>query len=69
MAMEARRFPGQEKKVIEFYRANPDALANLRAPIYEDKVIDFIVEMAKVSDKPVSLEELLKPEPEDEAAA
>lgn len=69
MAMEARRFPGQERKVVEFYRNNPDALANLRAPIYEDKVIDFIVEMAKVTDKPVAPEELLKPDPEDEQAA
>lgn len=69
MAMEARRFPGQERKVIEFYRSNPEALANLRAPIYEDKVIDFIVEMAKVTDKPIAPEELLKPDPEDEKAA
>jgi trigger factor len=69
MAMEARRFPGQERKVVEFYRSNPDALANLRAPIYEDKVIDFIVEMAKVTDKPIAPEELLKPDPEDEKAA
>jgi trigger factor len=69
IVQEARRFPGQERKVVEFYRNNPDALANLRAPIYEDKVIDFIVEMAKVTDKPVSPEELLKPEPEEEQAA
>ncbi len=64
---EARRHPGYEKQVIEFYRKNPEALANLRAPLFEDKVIDFIVEMAKVTDRPVSIEELLRPE--DEAAA
>jgi trigger factor len=69
LATEARRFPGQERKVVEFFRNNPDAMANLRAPIYEDKVIDFIVEMAKVTDKPVPPEELLKPDPEDEKAA
>ncbi|MBX6368547.1 MAG: trigger factor [Rhodospirillales bacterium] len=69
IVQEARRFPGQERQVVEFYRKNPDALANLRAPIYEDKVIDFIVEMAKVTDKPVSPEELLKPEPDEEKAA
>jgi trigger factor len=63
---EARRHPGYEKQVIEFYRKNPEALANLRAPLFEDKVVDFIVEMAKVTDKPVSIEELLRPE--DEAA-
>jgi trigger factor len=63
---EARRHPGYEKQVIEFYRKNPEALANLRAPLFEDKVVDFIVEMAKVTDRPVSIEELLRPE--DEAA-
>jgi trigger factor len=68
MINEARRFPGQERKVVEFYQKNPDALANLRAPIYEDKVIDFVVEMAKVTDKPMPIEELLKPDPEDEKA-
>ena len=65
---EARRFPGQEKKVVEFYRGHPEALAQLRAPLFEDKVIDFIVEMAKVTDKPVSGEDLLK-DPDDEQAA
>ena len=56
---EARRFPGQERKVVEYYRNNPGALDGLRAPIYEDKVVDFILELAKVTDTPVSLEELL----------
>ena len=48
----------------DFYRNNPDALASLRAPIFEDKVVDFILELAKVTDKKVSREELYK---EDEA--
>ena len=61
---EARRHPGYEKQVIEFYRKNPEALANLRAPLFEDKVVDFIVEMAKVTDRPVSIEDLLRPEDE-----
>jgi len=69
IVMEARRFPGQEKQVVDFYRNNPEALANLRAPIYEDKVIDFILEMAKTTEKAVPVEELLKPDPEDEQAA
>ena len=60
----ARQVPGREQKVWDFYRNNPDALASLRAPIYEDKVIDYILELAKVTDKPVSREELYK---EDEA--
>ena len=53
--------------MIEFYRKNPEALANLRAPLLEDKVVDFIVEMASVSDRPVSIEELLRTD--DEPAA
>jgi trigger factor len=56
---EARRHPGYERQVVEFYRNKPEALAQLRAPLFEDKVIDFIVEMAKVTDKPVSPAELL----------
>lgn len=63
---EARRFPGQERKVVDFYRSHPEALAQLRAPLFEEKVVDFIVEMAKVTDKPVTPEELLR---EEEAAA
>ena len=44
--------------MIEFFQNNPDAVANLRAPIYEDKVIDFIVDQAKVTEKKMSAEEL-----------
>jgi trigger factor len=65
LAEQARRYPGQEREIVELYRKNPEALAQLRAPIFEDKVIDFILELAKVSDKEVSAEELTK---EDEAA-
>ncbi len=67
IADEARRFPGQERHVIEYYRNNPGAIDNLRAPIYEDKVIDFILELAQVTDKPVPLKELLAAD-EDEGA-
>jgi trigger factor len=63
---EARKHQGYEKQVIEFYRGNPQAMANLRAPIFEDKVVDFILEMAKVTDRPVAIAELLA---DDEAAA
>jgi trigger factor len=65
---EARRFPGQERKVVDFYRGHPEALAQLRAPLFEDKVIDFVIEMAKVTDKPVSSADLMK-DPDDEPAA
>jgi trigger factor len=60
----ARQVPGREQEVWDFYRNNPDALASLRAPIFEDKVIDFILELAKISDKTVSREELYKEEDE-----
>ena len=53
-----RQFPGQERKVYDFYRNNPQALAEIRAPIFEDKVIDFIAELASVKEKPVTAEEL-----------
>ncbi len=62
----ARAFPGQEKEVWEYYRNNQGALAELRAPIFEEKAVDHILGLAKVEDLKVSPEDLLKPE-EDEA--
>jgi trigger factor len=67
IAQEARQFPGQEKMVFEFYQKNPQALAQLRAPLYEDKVVDFILELAKISEREVSREALQKALEEDEA--
>jgi trigger factor len=61
----ARQFPGQEQQVWDFYRNNPQALASLRAPIYEEKVVDFLVELAKVTEKKVAREELYKQDDED----
>jgi trigger factor len=55
----ARRFPGQERQVVEYYRANPALLDGLRAPIYEDKVVDFIVELAQTSERAVPPKELV----------
>jgi trigger factor len=57
---EARRYPGQERMVYEFYEKNSGALNNLRAPIFEDKVIDHIVSIAKPVEKKVTRDELLK---------
>ena len=57
---QARRFPGQEKAVYEYYEKTPNALAELRAPIFEDKVIDHVIEAAKPTEKKVSRDELLK---------
>ncbi|NGX98296.1 MAG: trigger factor [Candidatus Afipia apatlaquensis] len=64
----ARQSPGREKEVWDFYRSNPNALAQLRAPIYEDKVVDFILELANVTEKKVTRDDLLKEE-EDKTAA
>jgi trigger factor len=63
---EARRFPGQEREVIEYYRKQPGAMDTLRAPIFENKVIDYILEIADVTDRPVPIAELLKDD-DDEA--
>src|SRR3546814_13229892 len=60
MIEQARRFPGQERQVMEYFQKNPEAAQSLRAPIFEDKVVDFIIEMADVSEKPVTKEELQK---------
>ena len=61
---EARNYPGQEKMVLDFYRQNPNAAAQLRAPIYEEKVVDLIVSVAEVKDEAITKEELMKEEDE-----
>jgi trigger factor len=63
---EARRFPGHERQVLEYYRNQPGALDNVRAPIFENKVIDYILEIAEVADRPVPISELMAEE-DDEA--
>ena len=65
---EAGRYPGQEMQVIEFFRKTPQAIEQLRGPLFEDKVVDYILEMAKVEDRIVPPEELALP-PADEAAS
>ena len=55
---EAMRYPGQQQQVFEFFRQNPRAAETLRGPLFEEKVIDFILELAKVEEKTVPLEEL-----------
>jgi trigger factor len=56
----ARQFPGQEKRVYEYFEKTPGALQELRAPIFEDKVIDFVLELAKPAEKKVSRQELVE---------
>lgn len=60
----ARAYPGQEKQIWEYYRNNSQALAELRAPIYEEKVVDHILSLAKVDERKVTREELLKADDE-----
>jgi trigger factor len=62
---EVRRYPGQERQVIEFYRKQPGALDNLRAPIFENKVVDYILEIAEVTVRSVPPSELLAEEEEE----
>ncbi|ABS68818.1 trigger factor [Xanthobacter versatilis] len=65
----ARQFPGQEQQVWEYYRRTPEALASVRAPLFEEKVVDFLLELANVTEKTVTREELYKEEEDDEKAA
>ena len=58
---EVSRYPGQEKQIMELYQKNPEAMASIRAPIFEDKIVDFITEMATVTEKTVSPEQLMSP--------
>jgi trigger factor len=57
---EVRRFPGQEQQVYDYYRKNPQALAGLRAPVFENKVVDYIAGVATQTDKKMSREDLAK---------
>lgn len=60
-----RQYPGQEKDVWEYYQKNPQALSELRAPLFEEKVVDHIIAQAKVTDVTVSRAELFRPERDD----
>lgn len=66
LAQQVRQFPGREQEVWEYYQKNPGALAALRAPLFEEKVVDFLVELADVTDRKVSREEFLKAQEEDD---
>ena len=56
---EARNYPGQEQKVLEFYKENPQALEGVTAPLYEEKVVDFILELADVTDKKIKVKDFM----------
>jgi trigger factor len=63
MRIEASRYPGREQQVVEFFRQNPRAMETLRGPIYEEKVVDFVLELAKLEDKTVTPEDLVAEPP------
>ena len=62
MMKEIQKYPGQEKEIMEYLKNNPDAQKQLSGPIFEDKIVDFILELAKVKEKTVTTEELYKEE-------
>jgi trigger factor len=61
---EAQKYPGQEGQVFEFYQKNKNALDSLKAPLFEEKVVDYIIELADVTEKSVSIDELTKEDDE-----
>ena len=69
MFEQIRQFPGQEKEVYDYFQKNPDALTTLRAPIYEEKVVDHLLAEVNVTDKTVSKEELMAEDEDDKEAA
>jgi trigger factor len=62
MMKEIQKYPGQEKQVMDYFKNNPEAQQQLSGPIFEDKIIDFILELAKIKEKNVSVEDLYKQE-------
>ena len=62
MMQELQRYPGQEKAILDYFKKNPEAQNQFSGPVFEDKIIDFIVELAEVKDKVVNEEDLYKEE-------
>jgi trigger factor len=69
LVARARQYPGQEKAIWDYYRKNPQALAEVRAPIFEEKVVDHILAQVKIVEKSVSKDALMNEDDEDEAPA
>jgi trigger factor len=67
MRQEAMKYGPQAQQVFDLFRQNANAQAQLRAPIFEDKVVEHILEQAKPADKKVSVEELMKPDEDTDA--
>jgi trigger factor len=66
---QIRQFPGQEQAVLSYFQQNPKAMEELRPPIFENKVVDYILELAQVTEKTVTPEELLAPDPDSDKDA
>jgi trigger factor len=62
---EARNYPGQEQMVFKYYQENPQAMQQLSGPVYEEKIVNFILELAKVTEKTVTAEELMAEDEDD----
>ena len=60
MMREIQKYPGQEKQIMDYLKNNPEAQQQLSGPIFEDKIIDFILELANVKEEIVSIKELYK---------
>ena len=60
MMQELQRYPGREKEILDYFKKNPDAQNQLSGPVFEDKIIDFIVELAEVKEKVVNVDDLYK---------
>jgi trigger factor len=69
VAAEAGRFPGQERQVIEYYQKDASAREQLRAPLFEDKVVDFITELANITERTVTGDELMAEDEDDAVTA
>lgn len=69
LVAEARRYPGHEREVLDLFRKNDQAVERLRAPLYEDKTVDFILELVRLTDRSISIEELRREPDEAEAIA
>jgi len=57
---EVQKYPGREKEILDYFKNNPEAESQFSGPVFEDKIIDFILELANVVNKEVSIEELYR---------
>merc|ERR1711988_1868344 len=60
MMQELQKYPGREKEILDYFKKNPNAQNQLSGPVFEDKIIDFILELAEIKEKVVNVEDLYK---------